>query len=241
MHAPRQATSDLGFFSKSKTARPSGSGTTVSVTTRVVAVKKPTASRGSSGPSGSVQVVARDGTPSSSVSVPHKRKPDVPAAPSQVKRPRTSASPSVEPPSRASSSAPSARSHVSTREPSPLRSRRTSPSYSVSTFSTPEPPEPHNSGTRQWWTKEDGRPGSKFMSYERTIRENIKSYVTCASTLTICQSHFSPLYQDFKNPDDPGDKSFEAHPTDYPVVDLEFPNTGACERCVHHTEICVSI
>ncbi len=38
------------------------------------------------------------------------------------------------------------------------------------------------------------------------------------------------MYVDFKNPDDPEDKSFEAHSTDYPVVDLEFPNTGACER-----------
>ena len=37
---------------------------------------------------------------------------------------------------------------------------------------------------------------------------------------------------DFRNPEDPDDKSFEPHPTDYPVVDLEFPNTGACERSV---------
>ena len=35
---------------------------------------------------------------------------------------------------------------------------------------------------------------------------------------------------DFRNPLDPDDKSFEAHPTDYPAVELEYPNTRASER-----------
>ncbi|KAH9172908.1 S-adenosyl-L-methionine-dependent methyltransferase [Lactarius sanguifluus] len=35
---------------------------------------------------------------------------------------------------------------------------------------------------------------------------------------------------DFKNPNDPHDKSFDPHPTDYPVGELEFPNSGATER-----------
>ena len=35
---------------------------------------------------------------------------------------------------------------------------------------------------------------------------------------------------DFKNPADPNDKSFEVHPTDYPTVELEYPNTHASER-----------
>lgn len=35
---------------------------------------------------------------------------------------------------------------------------------------------------------------------------------------------------DFRNPTDPNDKSFEAHPTDYPTVELEYPNTQASER-----------
>ncbi len=37
---------------------------------------------------------------------------------------------------------------------------------------------------------------------------------------------------DFKNPNDPYDKSFDPHPTDYPVGELEFPNSGAIERYV---------
>ncbi|TDL28959.1 DOT1-domain-containing protein [Rickenella mellea] len=34
----------------------------------------------------------------------------------------------------------------------------------------------------------------------------------------------------FKNPNDPNDTSFEPHPTDYPFVELEYPNDAACER-----------
>ncbi|TBU25685.1 S-adenosyl-L-methionine-dependent methyltransferase [Dichomitus squalens] len=37
---------------------------------------------------------------------------------------------------------------------------------------------------------------------------------------------------DFKNPDDPDDTSFEPHPTDYPVVYLEYPNNDAQESFV---------
>jgi H3 lysine-79-specific histone-lysine N-methyltransferase len=36
----------------------------------------------------------------------------------------------------------------------------------------------------------------------------------------------------FRNPNDPTDKTFDPHPTDYPVVELEYPNSGACERYV---------
>ncbi|KAI0762345.1 S-adenosyl-L-methionine-dependent methyltransferase [Fomes fomentarius] len=43
-------------------------------------------------------------------------------------------------------------------------------------------------------------------------------------------SHQFPT--DFKNPDDPDDKSFQPHPTDYPVVELEYPNTGASEKFI---------
>jgi len=37
---------------------------------------------------------------------------------------------------------------------------------------------------------------------------------------------------DFKNPNDPQDTSFNPHPINYPVGELEFPNSGASERCV---------
>jgi hypothetical protein len=40
------------------------------------------------------------------------------------------------------------------------------------------------------------------------------------------------LVADFKNLDDPNDTSFDPHPTDYPVVELEYPNTSASERYV---------
>jgi len=38
--------------------------------------------------------------------------------------------------------------------------------------------------------------------------------------------------QYFKNPNDPLDRSFDAHPTNYPVGELEFPNSGATERYI---------
>lgn len=53
-----------------------------------------------------------------------------------------------------------------------------------------------------------------------------------AAMLTV--AHHSYSHVDFKNPDDPHDKSFDAHPTNYPVGELEFPNSGASERCVSH-------
>lgn len=40
------------------------------------------------------------------------------------------------------------------------------------------------------------------------------------------------FHVDFKNPNDADDKSFDPHPTEYPFVDLEYPNSGAKERCV---------
>lgn len=44
--------------------------------------------------------------------------------------------------------------------------------------------------------------------------------------------YHSYSHVDFKNPNDPQDKSFDPHPTKYPVGELEFPNSGASERCV---------
>ncbi|KAI0809016.1 S-adenosyl-L-methionine-dependent methyltransferase [Irpex lacteus] len=36
----------------------------------------------------------------------------------------------------------------------------------------------------------------------------------------------------FRNPDDPHDTSFDPHPTQYPVAELEYPNSGASERYI---------
>jgi hypothetical protein len=44
--------------------------------------------------------------------------------------------------------------------------------------------------------------------------------------------HFDLRRSDFRNPADPNDKSFEADPDNYPVAELEYPNTGAKERSV---------
>ncbi|SRR5258708_7292377 len=51
-----------------------------------------------------------------------------------------------------------------------------------------------------------------------------------------CLWSYSPcdIPTDFKNPNDPHDRSFDPHPTDYPVGELEFPNSGATERYVFH-------
>ena len=40
------------------------------------------------------------------------------------------------------------------------------------------------------------------------------------------------LLADFKNPNDPDDKSFE--PEAYPTAELEYPNTGAIETYALH-------
>ncbi|KAG7090656.1 hypothetical protein E1B28_009755 [Marasmius oreades] len=95
--------------------------------------------------------------------------------------------------------------------PSPLPIYRSSRSRSTSSF-TPVTPTVQ---PRRWTEMQDGDPGPAHMSPEEVVRRLMKSYKGY-----------------FKNPDDPNDKSFEPHPTNYPVVELEYPNTGACERYI---------
>ena len=45
---------------------------------------------------------------------------------------------------------------------------------------------------------------------------------------------------DFKNPNDPNDISFQAHPENYPVAELEYPNTGAKERSVSSDDVSIA-
>jgi H3 lysine-79-specific histone-lysine N-methyltransferase len=55
-------------------------------------------------------------------------------------------------------------------------------------------------------------------------------HVRVTSVLEANTSDFhSP---DFKNLDDPSDTRFKPHPKDYPVVELEYPNTHSSERYV---------
>ncbi|KAI9451532.1 hypothetical protein F5148DRAFT_542878 [Russula earlei] len=163
---------------------------------------------------------------SSSRLTPHSStKRRSPFAPSQrrAKRARSSDSSDATPPpsssrSRESSIASSASSssRASTRNqssppispPPSTRSRsRSSSVLPVTDESTP----------RDCHIDEDAVFDDAFLSSEKVVLRIIKSYV-----------------QYFKNPSDPNDRSFDPHPTDYPVGELEFPNSGATERYVLH-------
>ncbi|KAI0962913.1 hypothetical protein AcW1_000145 [Taiwanofungus camphoratus] len=216
--APRHLSSDPSFFSKSKSSKPGASNTSpVTVTTRVVTVQR--------APDPRPDVTARSATPASSSSTPglepaKKRKlAQSEARSTNAKRQRVSssnASPANEAlaKSRGSSSTPSSRSSGSSRQdslsrsPMPLKRSLESRSRSTSVFDVPEASEP-----RECWIEEDGRPGPGFLTSEVVVRDLMKTYKAF-----------------FSNPHDPEDKSFEPHPTDYPVAELEYPNTGASER-----------
>ena len=58
------------------------------------------------------------------------------------------------------------------------------------------------------------------------------SLFACTYAYLTIPYHSSHI--DFKNPNDPHDRSFDPHPTNYPVGELEFPNSGASERYVFH-------
>jgi len=82
---------------------------------------------------------------------------------------------------------------------------------------------------RRWRTEQHGNSGDGFLGSEDIVRRLVKSYKTCVCYLSAPQACFS-LITDFKNPNDPNDISFEAHPENYPLAELEYPNTGAKER-----------
>ncbi len=65
---------------------------------------------------------------------------------------------------------------------------------------------------------------------------DVRSVLSSPPLPLFASSHVHPYFSspDFKNPNDPHDKSFDPHPTDYPVGELEFPNSGATERYVFH-------
>ncbi|KAG5351773.1 Histone-lysine N-methyltransferase, H3 lysine-79 specific [Termitomyces sp. T112] len=127
------------------------------------------------------------------------------AAPKRVPR----KSPSV-PASRSSSRASSA---TDSRPPSPEPIYRGSRSRSASAFPGWDDQCPIQS--RHWKATEDGEPGENHWSSEQIVKRLMKSY--------------KPY---FRNHDDPRDYSFKPHPTRYPVVELEYPNTGAVEQFI---------
>ncbi|CCM01428.1 uncharacterized protein FIBRA_03479 [Fibroporia radiculosa] len=223
MAAPRHSSSDLGFFSKSKFAKSGASSTTsVAVTTRVVAVERIIPK-----PPGALKLAARPSTPliaaaSSGLNSSNKRKiepPDVLPG-NATKKPRVSTpsgerrEASLEPRASLSTRSPASSRH-SSRQPSAARSsmhpqpEAESRSRSTSVFPTEAPL------SRDCWIGKAYRPGPNFFSSESVVRSLMKTYKTY-----------------FSNPSDPNDRTFEAHPTEYPVIELEYPNSGACERFI---------
>ncbi|KAF8588488.1 DOT1-domain-containing protein [Ramaria rubella] len=87
-----------------------------------------------------------------------------------------------------------------TRSPS-ARSR------STTEFGSLEGPIP-----RECWTSHDGAFAEDLISAETVVKKLMRSYKSY-----------------FRNPEDPNDMSFEPHPTDFPFVELEYPNTNARE------------
>ncbi|EMD41366.1 hypothetical protein CERSUDRAFT_146284 [Gelatoporia subvermispora B] len=224
MLTTRPAATDLSFFSKSKSPNVGASSASpITVTTRVVAVQRPP-----NPASGALKVTARSATPVAKSETPpptlgKKRRADVEERDLlAVKKPRLGSAPSrsqSEARSRAPSVAPPLEAPPPTTASASRSSRRSSPlnaeaessrSRSASVFPIPEPPAP-----RKCWTEQDGQPGPGFLSSEVIVQRLIKSYKAY-----------------FVNPEDPSDKFWEPHPTDYPVTELEYPNDEACERFI---------
>ncbi|KAJ6577112.1 S-adenosyl-L-methionine-dependent methyltransferase, partial [Mycena sp. CBHHK59/15] len=109
-------------------------------------------------------------------------------------------------PSRASS-------QQKTLPPSPEPIYRSSRSRSTSYFTPIESESPVI--RRQWFTDEDAGADPAHFSSEKAVAMLLRTY--CAY---------------FKNLDDPSDTSFKPHPKDYPVVELEYPNTNSSERFI---------
>ncbi|CAK5265460.1 unnamed protein product [Mycena citricolor] len=132
------------------------------------------------------------------------------AVPRQVKKlrgdkekPRRRAVPSAKAARRAASENTSARS---TPEPIYRSARSRSGSYfSVETGLAPQ--------RRSWSAEADAGDDPHHFSSEDAVALLLRTY--CGY---------------FKNPDDLADTSFKPHPTNYPVVELEYPNSNAAER-----------
>ncbi|TFK22041.1 DOT1-domain-containing protein [Coprinopsis marcescibilis] len=82
-----------------------------------------------------------------------------------------------------------------------------------STLSSPPPPKAPVVFKRVWRTDEEVQPETNLLNSSHVIQRLMKSY----------KAHF-------RNPCDPNDTSFEPHPTNYPYVELLYPNKGAVEK-----------
>ncbi|KAJ7226132.1 histone-lysine N-methyltransferase [Mycena pura] len=73
----------------------------------------------------------------------------------------------------------------------------------------------YRSSRRCWAAEEAGGPDPAHFSSEKAVGLLLRTY--CAY---------------FKNLNNPKDTSFKPHPTQYPVVELEYPNTNSSERFI---------
>ncbi|TFY73321.1 hypothetical protein EWM64_g10692, partial [Hericium alpestre] len=218
----------FSFFSKPKTT--SSVAPSVVVTTRVVTVQRPAVTE--------KKPVASSASPNSLPAVPEKPRTKLSTASSKRKRIEKEAAAAASASKRARTDAPTppstASSRSSTREPAsiPPSSSSASSSRASTRFHTSPPasdavyrnsrsrsvsvfPSPDESTARDCFLEENYRPEPGFLSCETVVKSLIKSYKAF-----------------FKNLDDPTDTSFEPHPTEYPIGELEFPNTGASERYI---------
>ncbi|KAG6885032.1 hypothetical protein C0993_006448 [Termitomyces sp. T159_Od127] len=196
---------DFSFFSPSK----SPSGSVVSSSRAVV--RKRIALVPAAGPPWCRPGSAPSTPPSPAASAKRKSSP-APDLPRDVKRLRAVA------PKKARRKAPSApvsraSSATESRPPSPEPIYRSSRSRSTSAYPAWDDQCPVQA--RDWKAPDDGCPGERHWSSEHTVKRLMKSY--------------KPY---FRNHDDPRDYRFKPHPTQYPVVELEYPNTGAVERFI---------
>ncbi|KAA1475413.1 DOT1-domain-containing protein [Dentipellis sp. KUC8613] len=226
----------FSFFSRPKTT--SLTTPRVVVTTRVVTVQRPAVTPKpvaptSAAPPKAHSVAQETPAPKISTTKTQKRKrpaqdSDADARPSVAKRARgrvahaPTPSPSTDSsrsstrerssltPGASSASSSRASTRFRTSPPTSEALYRSSRSRSVSVLANIDQPIERDCYLNETHASEEG-----FMSCELVVESLMKSYKAF-----------------FKNPEDPTDTSFEPHPTDYPVAELEFPNTGASERYI---------
>ncbi|KDR84720.1 hypothetical protein GALMADRAFT_233024 [Galerina marginata CBS 339.88] len=222
----------MNFFSPSKMTKAGAStASSVVVTTRLTC-RPPATPRSSSTtssqsllPSSSPAPSSRSSPLSSPPSPPPRKRKSLPLGPTagpsdlprEVKRLRTAShkdKPSRRRTPSSSQNSSRAASRQRTQPSSPEPIYRSSRSRSTSLFPATERQQ-SPLRQRRWCTDEDGTPGPAHLSSEIVVKRLMKSYKSY-----------------FKNPNDPIDKTFDPHPTNYPVVELEYPNSGASERFI---------
>ncbi|RXW15085.1 hypothetical protein EST38_g10773 [Candolleomyces aberdarensis] len=231
LSTPLPASTDHAFFSGprgSSKGASSSTTTNVVVTTRLTRRSPPpqtaVSAKRSLPPAHPAPAPPDRSSPFSDLPSPPKKRRLLPSVfssplsdvvvPSIVKRAPAPASKEQKPRKRSSRSSSKASSRGSSRpaysasspEPISLSSR----SRSTSSFPQPSPLQ-----RRHWRTDENGAPGEGFLSSEEVVKRLMKSYKSY-----------------FMDPNDPENRCFDPHPTDYPVVELEYPNTNAKERYI---------